>query len=143
MVTWDKQSFTDELRQNCTREVTKVGMELIEFSEKHADNITWGRGNGKGTLTFRCESDSGLLPLFHLSSDGKLNILINFLRSKDIPKQVIRDVVIKLESNFLRDYDEELYPSDVFENVDNLFHTKSQLEKFLETMEGVVYRLKQ
>jgi len=143
MVTWNKQSFTDELRQNCTREVTKVGMELIKFSETHADNITWGRGSGKGTLTFRCESDSGLLPLFHLSSDGKLNILINFLRNKGIPKQVIRDVVLKLESNFLRDYDEELYPSDVFEKVDNLFHTKTQLDKFLKTMEGVVYRLKQ
>ncbi len=143
MVTWNKKTFTEELRKNCTREVAKVGIELIEFSEKYADNITWGRGSDKGTLTFRCESDIGLIPLFHLSSDGKLNLLINFLRTKDIPKQVIRDMTLKLESNLLRDYDEEMYPSDIFENIGDLFHTKTQLEKFLKTMEGAVYRLKQ
>lgn len=143
MVIWNKKTFTEELRKNCTREVTKVCIELIEFSEKYAANITWGRGSDKGTLTFRCDYDAGLIPLFHLSSDGKINLLINFLRSKDIPKQVIRDIVLKLESNFLRDYDEELYPSDIFENIDDLFHTKTQLDKFLKTIEGVVYRLKQ
>jgi len=143
MVTWNKKTFTEDLRTNCTREVAKVGIELIEFSEKYADNITWGRGSDKGTLTFRCESDTGLIPLFHLTTDGKLNLLINFLRTKDIPKQVIRDMTLKLESNLLRDYDEEMYPSDIFENVGDLFHTKTQLEKFLKTLEGAVYRLKQ
>ncbi len=143
MKTWNKKTFTEELRKNCSREVTKVGIELIKFSEKYAANITWGRGSDKGTLTFRSEYDQGLIPLFHLSSDGKINLLINFLRSKEIPKQVIRDIVLKLESNFLRDYDEELYPSDIFENIDDLFHTKAQLDKFLKTIEGVVYRLKQ
>ena len=143
MVNWNKNTFTEDLRKNCSREVAKVGIELIEFAEKYADNITWGRGSDKGTLTFRCESDSGLIPLFHLSSDGKLNLLINFLRTKDIPKQVIRDIVLKLESNFMRDYDEELYSSDIFENIDELFHTRPQLDKFLKTLEGAVYRLKQ
>ncbi len=143
MVTWNKKIFTEDLRSNCSREVAKVGIELIEFAEKYADNITWGRGSDKGTLTMRCESDSGLIPLFHLTSDGKLNLLINFLRTKDIPKQVIRDIVLKLESNFMRDYDEELYPSDIFENIDELFHTQTQLDKFLKTLEGAVYRLKQ
>ena len=143
MVTWNKKNFISDLRANCTREVSKIGLELIEFSEKFADNITWGRGSDKGTLTFRVDSDAGMIPLFHLSSDGKINLLINFLRTKDIPKQVIKDLELKLESNFLRDYDEEMYPSDVFENIENLFHTKTQLEKFLKTMEGVVYRLRQ
>lgn len=143
MVTWNKKTFTEDLRTSCSREVAKVGIELIEFAEKYADNITWGRGSDKGTLTMRCESDSGLIPLFHLTSDGKLNLLINFLRTKDIPKQVIRDIVLKLESNFMRDYDEELYPSDIFENIDELFHTQTQLDKFLKTLEGAVYRLKQ
>ena len=143
MVTWNKKNFISDLRANCSREVSKIGVELIEFSEKYADNITWGRGSDKGTLTFRVESDAGMIPLFHLSSDGKINLLINFLRTKDIPKQVIKDLELKLESNFLRDYDEDMYPSDVFESVEDLFHTKTQLEKFLKTMEGVVYRLRQ
>jgi hypothetical protein len=56
---------------------------------------------------------------------------------------VIRDVVIKMESNFLRDYDEEGYPSDVFVSMEDLFHTQSQVDKFIKTMEGATYRLKQ
>jgi len=56
---------------------------------------------------------------------------------------VIRDVVIKLESNFLRDYNEQSYPSDVFVPMDELFHTQGQVDKFLKTMEGATYRLKQ
>ena len=56
---------------------------------------------------------------------------------------VLRDLLIKLESNFLRDYDEEEYPSDVFVPMDQLFHTENQVEKFLKTMEGATYRLRQ
>ena len=65
------------------------------------------------------------------------------MRGKEIPPMVIRDVVIKLESNFLRDYDEAGYPSDVFVSMEDLFHTQSQVDKFIKTMEGATYRLKQ
>ena len=39
--------------------------------------------------------------------------------------------------------DEEGYPSDVFVPMDDLFHTQSQVDKFIKTMEGATYRLKQ
>ena len=81
-------------------------------------------------LTFRCNTDIGPLPLFHLTSSGQLNLQINFMRSKDIPPMVVRDVVLKLESNFIREYDEVEYPSDVFVPIDELFHTENQLESF-------------
>ena len=94
-------------------------------------------------MTFRCMSDMGLLPLFHINSDGNINLQINFLRNKNIPKMVLRDMVVKLESNLLREYDTEMYPIDSFEPVEDLFNTKSQVIKFLKTIEGCVYRLKQ
>ena len=50
---------------------------------------------------------------------------------------------MKLESNLLREYDTEMYPIDSFEPVEDLFNTKSQVIKFLKTIEGCVYRLKQ
>ena len=78
-----------------------------------------------------------------MTSIGQLNLQINFMRNKEIPPMVIRDVVLKLESNFLRDYDEIEYPSDVFVPIDELFHTENQVEKFLKTMEGCTYRLRQ
>ncbi len=143
MAKWDKESFIQNMRESCSREVAKIGERLIAFSEKYADDITWGRGNDHGTLTFRTQSDFGLLPIFHMTSDGKLNIQINFLRSKELPVQVIRDMVVKLEANFLRDYDEEMYPVDTFEDMEYLFSMSSQVDKFLKTIEGVVYRLKQ
>lgn len=143
MSNWDKSSFIEHMRDNCSREIAKIGEAIIEFSEKHGSDISWGRGSEYGTMTFRCECDEGHLPLFHITSTGQLNLQINFMRSKEIPQMVIRDVVIKLESNFLRDYDEEGYPSDVFVPMDDLFHTQSQVDKFIKTMEGATYRLKQ
>tara|TARA_Y100000766_G_scaffold204316_1_gene176240 strand:+ start:219 stop:650 length:432 start_codon:yes stop_codon:yes gene_type:complete len=143
MSNWDKEQFINHLREQCSREVAKIGVSIIEFSEKHADDISWGRGYDHGTLTYRCNTDVGIIPLFHMTSIGQLNLQINFMRNKEIPPMVIRDVVLKLESNFLRDYDEVEYPSDVFVSIDELFHTENQVEKFLKTMEGCTYRLRQ
>ncbi len=143
MSSWTKNRFLDHMTKNCSREVAKFGREIIEFSEKNADELTWGRGNDHGTLTFRCNSDFGVLPLFHMTSHGTLNIQINFLRSKNVPKQVMLDMVRKLESNFLREYDETMYDVDTFEAMDELFFTSTQIEKFLNTMEGCCYRLRQ
>ena len=143
MSNWDKEQFINHLREQCSREVAKIGVSIIEFSEKHADDISWGRGHDHGTLTYRCNTDVGIIPLFHMTSIGQLNLQINFMRNKEIPPMVIRDMVLKLESNFLRDYDEIEYPSDVFVLIEELFHTENQVEKFLKTMEGCTYRLRQ
>ena len=143
MSKWNKQSFISDLEEKCSREVVKTIRKIIDFSEKHSENLSWGRGEDHGTMTFRCMSDMGLLPLFHINSDGNINLQINFLRSKNIPKMVLRDMVVKLESNLLREYDTEMYPIDSFEPVEDLFNTKSQVIKFLKTIEGCVYRLKQ
>lgn len=143
MSNWDKELFIEDLRNNCNREIAKIGVSIIEFAEQHGTDLSWGRGSEYGTLTYRCESDEGALPLFHMTSKGQLNIQINFMRNKGIPPMVILDIVLKLESNFLRDYDEEGYSSDVFIPMEELFHTQSQVDKFIKTMEGATYRLKQ
>ena len=143
MSNWNKNQFINHLREECSREIAKVGVSIINFTERHADDISWGRGADHGTLTFRCQSDVGPLPLFHMTSTGQLNLQINFMRNKEIPPMVLRDIVLKLESNFLRDYNVNEYPSDIFVPMDELFYTESQVEKFLKTMEGCTYRLKQ
>ena len=143
MSKWDKNRFTEHMTENCSREVAKIGNAIIDFSEKYADEVSWGRGNDHGTLTFRCNSDFGVLPLFHMTSEGTLNIQVNFLRSKGVPRQILLDVVRKLESNFLREYDAVMYDVDTFEPISQLFFTSSQVDKFLNTMEGCCYRLRQ
>ena len=143
MSKWTKEEFVEDLRNKCTREIAKIGEQIIEFSEERASEMSWGRGDDHGTFTFRCSSDAGMLPLFHMTSNGQLNFQVNFLREKELPKQVLRDMIVKMEANFLRDYDVESYPADSYEEMEYLFHTSTQVEKFLSTMEGVVYRLKQ
>ena len=140
---WDKKTFVADMREKCSREVAKIGNDICEFSENYAADISWGRGNDHGTLTYRCDSDFGLLPLFHMTSVGQLNLQINFLRSKNVTKQVLRDIIVKLESIFLVEFDEEMYPTDTFEAMNELFHTSNQVEKFLKAIEGCTYRLKQ
>jgi len=55
----------------------------------------------------------------------------------------LRDIIVKLESIFLVEFDEEMYPTDTFEPMNELFHTSNQVEKFLKAIEGCTYRLKQ
>ena len=143
MMKLTKQKFVEDLRNNCSREIAKIGEQIIEFSEKNATEMSWGRGDGHGTFTFRCNSDFGMLPLFHMKSDGHLNLQINFLREKELPKMFMRDMLVKLEANFLRDYDAESYPVDSYEEMEFMFHTHTQVDKFISTIEGCVYRLKQ
>ncbi|MFH1853157.1 MAG: hypothetical protein ABIA75_12520 [Candidatus Neomarinimicrobiota bacterium] len=143
MSKWDKENFIEDMRANCGREVAKVGIRIIEFSEKEADELSWGRGKEHGTLTFKCQADVGLITLFHMSSDGTINLMLNYLRNKDLPKQVLRDLILKLEANFLREYDPEMYPVDTFEKMNEMFHTSNQIEKFIGAIEGACYRLRQ
>jgi len=82
MPAWNKDNFTEHMRENCSREVAKVGESIINFSESHAADISWGRGAEHGTLTYRCNSDEGHVPLFHMTSLGQLNLQINFMRRK-------------------------------------------------------------
>ena len=121
MSKWTKEDFVDDLRNKCNREIAKISERIIEFAEEHASEMSWGRGDDHGTFTFRCSSDVGMLPLFHMTSNGQLNLQINFLR----------------------DYDQDSYPVDSYEEMEYLFHTYSQVDKFLSTMEGAGYRLKQ
>ena len=143
MSKWSKKTFIDHLNQSCESDVAMHCIELVDFSEKTSDEISWGNGEDFGTMTFRCDSDHGLLPLFRLSSNGKINLQLNFLRSKNLHKQVLDDMVIKFESNFLREYDEDSYPSDSYEPIEDLICTHNQLETFMRTIEGCTYRLKQ
>ena len=143
MSKWSKKTFIEHLNHSCENDVAMNCIELVNFSEKISDEISWGNGEDFGTMTFRCDSDYGLLPLFRLSSNGKINLQLNFLRGKNLHKQVLDDMIIKFESNFLREYDPDSYPSDSYEPVEDLICTNNQLETFMKTIEGCTYRLKQ
>lgn len=140
---WDKESFLDDLRANTNREVAKIGEQLCEFAQQNADVAGWGRGDEYGTLTFKAKSDFGLVSLFQITSRGCIKFYINALRQKGIPKPVLRDFLLKLESNFLKDYDVERHPSDSFEDIGELFNTSTQVSKFTQCIQGIVYRLRQ
>ena len=99
MSKWSKKTFIEHLNHSCENDVAMNCIELVNFSEKISDEISWGNGEDFGTMTFRCESDYGLLPLFRLSSNGKINLQLNFLRGKNLHKQVLDDMIIKFESN--------------------------------------------
>ena len=53
MSNWDKNLFIDHLREQCSREVAKVGVAIIEFTEKFADDVSWPRHQSLTCLTQR------------------------------------------------------------------------------------------
>ena len=140
---WDKQVFLKDMRSHSTREVVKVGEILCDFTENNADEVAWGRGKEVGTVTFKSKSDFGLVTLFQMTSRGAIKFNINTLREKGIPKPVIRDFLLKLESNFLKDYDPDNNPIDRYQDMSELFNTSSQVDKFTQCIEGIAYRLRQ
>ena len=144
MVKWDKGTFIVSAKDNCEPHISNIILELVKFSETFADIVQWGRGEGQGTMRFKCKSDDyGILPLFEITTNGQINFLLNGLRSKVRKKEILRDYQLKLESNFMMDFDEEDYSSDVYHDIDDLFTIKQEVDKFMTTIKGISDRLHQ
>ena len=144
MTKWNKDTFILSAKDLCEIRISNVIVELIKFSETHADTLSWGRGEGYGTMTYKCKSyDYGLIPLFHLTTNGQIKLPLNLLRSKILKQEIINDYQLKLESHFMLDFDEEEYPADIFYTLDELFVMHVEVEKFMNTIISVSARLHQ
>ena len=80
MAKWNKATFLTSAKGNCEPRVQAVILDLIRFAEQDADQVSWGRGEGYGTMTFKCKSiDYGFIPLFQITSNGKRYLVSNKL----------------------------------------------------------------
>tara|TARA_Y100000816_G_C26058772_1_gene555811 strand:- start:581 stop:1015 length:435 start_codon:yes stop_codon:yes gene_type:complete len=141
---WDKDLFIKTIKESCQTRISNIVVDLVKFTEDEADSISWGRGQGYGTMTFKCKSiDYGLLPLFHLTSNGQIKFPLNHLKQKINKKEIIREYQLKLESNFMMYFDEEVYPTDIFYTIDELFVMQIEVQKFILTIQGLSARLHQ
>ena len=144
MAKWNKELFIKTAKESCQTRISNVIVDLVKFTQEHADLITWGRGEGYGTMTFKCKSiDYGLIPLFHLTSNGQIKFPLNLLRQKITKKEIVRDYQLKLESNFMMYFDEEMYPADILYTIDELFVMQVEVQKFILTIQGISARLHQ
>ena len=144
MMKWNKDTFILESKKECPPNISNVIVTLVNFCDENADNISWGRGKGYGTLSFKCDSlDYGMISLFHLTTNGQIKFPLNNLRTKVDHKEIINDYQLKLESNFMMDFDEDRYPSDRFLNIDEIFLMKSEIDRFIFTIQSVSARLHQ
>jgi len=141
---WNKELFIKTIKESCQTRISNIVVDLVKFTQEEADLITWGRGEGYGTMTFKCKSiDYGVIPLFHLTSNGQIKFPLNFLKQKIIKKEIVREYQLKLESNFMMYFDEEVYPTDIFYTIDELFVMQIEVQKFTLTIQGISARLHQ
>ena len=144
MAKWTKNTFIKKTKNNCLSHVSMILMDLIKFSEDNADQIVWGSGDQYGTMTFKCKSiDHGFIPLFYITTHGRIKISLNLLRTKVKQPEIIRDFQLKLESNFLMDFDAEDYPSDIYHSLEDLFTMRSEVNRFTTTIQSISARLHQ
>jgi len=144
MSKWNKGTFFWTVKDKCEPRISNIIIGLINFAESNADLISWGRGEGYGTMTFKCKSeDYGMIPLFHITTNGQIKFPINLLRTKIRKKEIIRDFQLKLESNFLMDFDPTDYPSDVYHSLEELFTMRSEVNRFTTAIQSVSARLHQ
>ena len=144
MAKWTKNTFIKTTKNNCLSHVSMIMLDLIKFSEDNADQIVWGSGDHYGTMTYKCKSiDHGFIPLFYITTQGRIKISINLLRSKVSQPEIIKDFQLKLESNFLMDFDSEDYPSDIYHSLEDLFTMRSEVNRFTTTIQSISARLHQ
>ena len=141
---WDKDSFIKSAKQSCIPYISNVIIDLVNFAESRADTIDWGRGKGYGTMSFKCKTDDyGVVPIFNLTTNGLIKFQVNYLRDKITKKEIVNDYQLKLESNFMMDFDSDEYPSDIYHELDELFNIRYEVDRFQEAVEGMSARLKQ
>ncbi len=144
MVKWNQELFIKTIKEQCQTRISNIVVELVKFAETDADIISWGRGEGHGTMTFKCKSfDYGILPLFHLTSNGQIKFPLNLLRQKITKKEIVNDYQLKLESNFMMYFDDEMYPADIYYTIDELFVMQIEVKKFILAIQGISARLHQ
>ena len=144
MTKWDKNTFIKKAKSECAAHISNVILDLVKFSEVHADVVQWGKGDGQGTMRFKCKTDDfGILPLFEVTTHGQINFLINSLRAKVRKREILRAYQLKLESNFMIDFSPEFYPSDIYHHVDDVFTIKHDVDKFVDTIQTISDRLHQ
>ena len=56
MSKWSKKTFIEHLNQSCESDVAMHCIELVDFSEKISDEVSWGSGEDFGTMTFSNKS---------------------------------------------------------------------------------------
>ena len=144
MSKWNKDTFVQTTKSKCEPRISNIMVALINFTDSEADQVSWGRGEGYGTMTFKCKSsDFGIIPLFHLTTNGQIKFPLNYLRQRVQKKEIISDFQLKLESNFMMYFDEEVYPTDIFYTIDELFVMQIEVQKFILTIQGLSARLHQ
>ena len=65
------------------------------------------------------------------------------MRDKIGAKEIIKDYQLKLESNFMMDFDSQLYPSDLSHKIEDLFNIKTEVDRFQDAISGISARLRQ
>ena len=144
MAKWNKEIFLKTVKNECNIRIANTITELVKFTESEADVVSWGRGEGYGTMTYKCKSiDYGLVPIFHITSNGQIKFPLNYLKTKIQKKEIYRDFQLKLESNFMMDFGTEFYPADIYEQIDDVFTIKRDVDKFLDTIQAISDRLHQ
>lgn len=143
MSKWDPVTFVQFAKTQCPAHVVNVLEDLLKFTCAHADTVSWGRGEETGMVTYKAKSDEGIIPLFNLTTDGQVKFFINYMREKEVAREIIRDYQLKIEATFLMELDIDVYPHDDCHPVDDLFHTRNQIEKFKRAILSVTARLHQ
>ena len=76
-------------------------------------------------------------------TNGQIKFQLNYLRQKIRGKEILRDYQLKLESNFMMDFGEDIYPSDLYHKMGDIFTIKIEVDKFVHTIQGIAHRLRQ
>ena len=132
MVKWNQDLFIKTIKEQCQTRISNIVVDLVKFAELEADIITWGRGEGHGTMTFKCKSiDYGVIPLFHLTSNGQIKFPLNLLKQKITRKEIVKELDLK---GYLSKSEQYLHKVGVSERTKEVIEPRLSDQWFLKML---------
>lgn len=107
---WTEESLLKDAQERTDQKTYQTIIDLYEFAKQNADVIEWGRGQEKGTFTFKLnhpDSKSGVISLIDVRSNGTITFRFGNI-TKRLGKEITASFFNKLQSvNFIKGLNKE------------------------------------
>lgn len=137
---WNEDSFFEDVRKRNPEKVITIIENLYEFGKTFAEDISFGTGTDKGSITPKININNKKVSLFSVFSNGDLMLPFPTLNLYKENPEIIREFIenLKLIPGFEFEANENRYPTVFLNNVAE----HNSIEQFKQVLKDYVNKLK-
>jgi len=94
---WTREEFLRDAKDKCDSKTFKAVEDLLDFSYKNADKVTYGTGS-EGLFSYKLNTANGIITPFYVKADGFVQFSLGFLKTQEkIPSEIIDRLIEELK----------------------------------------------